>query len=54
MALRDLILAALRHLAMLLPIATLVAEWTLWRTPPDRRQLARLVRTTRAADWPRC
>ncbi|WP_017911805.1 DUF2214 family protein [Xanthomonas sp. SHU 166] len=44
MALRDLILASLHHLAMLLLIATLVAEWTLLRAPLDRHQLARLVR----------
>ncbi|MCW0464371.1 DUF2214 family protein [Xanthomonas sacchari] len=44
MALRDLILASLHHLAMLLLIAALVAEWTLLRAPPDHRQLARLVR----------
>ncbi|MCW0458283.1 DUF2214 family protein [Xanthomonas sacchari] len=40
----DLLLAALHHLAMLLLIATLVAEWTLLRAPLDHRQLARLVR----------
>ncbi|UYK84884.1 DUF2214 family protein [Xanthomonas sacchari] len=40
----DLLLAALHHLAMLLLIAALVAEWTLLRAPPDHRQLTRLVR----------
>ncbi|MDY4341148.1 DUF2214 family protein [Xanthomonas sp. LF07-6] len=44
MALRDLILASLHHLAMLLLIAALVAEWTLLHAPLDHRQLARLVR----------
>ncbi|WP_295966136.1 hypothetical protein [uncultured Xanthomonas sp.] len=54
MALRDLILASLHHLAMLLLIATLVAEWTLLRAPPDHRQLARLVPPTPATGWARC
>ncbi|WP_017910065.1 DUF2214 family protein [Xanthomonas sp. SHU 199] len=44
MALRDLILASLHHLAMLLLIAALVAEWALLHAPLDHRQLARLVR----------
>ncbi|MDV0438304.1 DUF2214 family protein [Xanthomonas sacchari] len=40
----DLLLAALHHLAMLLLIAALVAEWTLLRGPLERIQLTRLVR----------
>lgn len=40
----DLLLAALHHLAMLLLIAALVAEWTLLRAPLERIQLTRLVR----------
>ncbi|MCW0402972.1 hypothetical protein NB689_003222 [Xanthomonas sacchari] len=40
----DLLLAALHHLAMLLLIAALVAEWALLRTPLARIQLTRLVR----------
>ncbi len=44
MALRDLILASLHHLAMLLLIAALVAEWILLRAPLDNRQVTRLVR----------
>ncbi|WP_420008406.1 DUF2214 family protein [Xanthomonas sacchari] len=40
----DLLLAALHHLAMLLLIAALVAEWALLRAPLARIPLTRLVR----------
>lgn len=54
MALRDLILASLHHLAMLLLIAALVAEWTLLRRRRTTANWRDWSAPTPATGWPRC
>ncbi|WP_369978025.1 DUF2214 family protein [Xanthomonas bundabergensis] len=45
---RDLLLAVLHHLAVLLLTVALVVEWTLLREPPQAARLARLLRADAA------